>query len=134
MGLDMFAYRLKGFNPSSPVDFSDEIQVLRESEENSQEPEDFFYWRKHPDLHGLMEEIYREKGGKEESFNCVPVQLTQEDLDRIAAIVIDDKLPRTQGFFFGESTNDRKAEDIEFLEKAKQSLAEGYTIWYDSWW
>jgi hypothetical protein len=134
MGLDMFAYRLKGFNPSSPVDFGDEIQVLRESEENSQEPEDFFYWRKHPDLHGLMEEIYREKGGKEESFNCVPVQLTQEDLDRIAAVIIDDELPLTEGFFFGESTDDRKAEDIEFLEKAKQSLAEGYTIWYDSWW
>lgn len=134
MGLDMFAYRLKGFNPSSPVDFGQEIQALRESEENSQVPDDFFYWRKHPNLHGLMEQIYREKGGEEESFNCTPVQLTQEDLDRIAAVVIDDELPPTQGFFFGESTDDRKAEDIEFLEKAKQSLAEGYTIWYDSWW
>jgi len=134
MGLDMFAYRLKGFNPSSPVDFGKEIQVLKENEENPQFPDDFFYWRKHPNLHGLMEQIYREKGGAEESFNCVPVQLFQEDLDRIAAVVIDDELPHTQGFFFGESTDDRKGEDIEFLEKAKQSLEEGYTIWYDSWW
>ena len=134
MGLDMFAYRLKGFKPSNQVDFSSEIQLLRENEENPQEPEELFYWRKHPDLHGLMEQIYREKGGVEEVFNCVPVQLTQEDLDRIAAVVIDDKLPYTQGFFFGESSDDRKAEDIEFLEKAKQSLSEGYTIWYDSWW
>lgn len=134
MGLDMFAYRLKGFNPSNQVDFSSEIQPLRENEKNPQEPEEFFYWRKHPNLHGFMEQIYREKGGVEEVFNCVPVQLTQEDLDRIAAVVIDDKLPYTQGFFFGESSDDRKAEDIEFLEKAKQSLSEGYTIWYDSWW
>ena len=120
----MFAYKAKNFQPSKPVDFQDEI---------SSEIEEFFYWRKHPDLHGLMEVIYIEKGG-EDTFNCRPVQLTAEDLERIGLAVIDEELPETSGFFFGQSSDEDRKRDLEFLTEAKRYLDEGYTIWYDSWW
>ena len=133
-GLDMYAYRMREFKPSNPVDFQGEIDFLVENDGTIHKPEEFFNWRKHPNLHGLMEKIYREKGGKENHFNCTPVQLTQEDLDRIGALVIDDELPITEGFNFGKSSDKMKEKDIEFLEKASQALKEGFTIWYDSWW
>ena len=123
----MFAYKAKNFQPSKPVDFQDEIN------ETTSEIEEFFYWRKHPDLHGLMEKIYLEKGG-EDTFNCRPVQLTAEDLERIGLAVIDEELPETSGFFFGQSSDEDRKRDLEFLTEAKRSLDEGYTIWYDSWW
>jgi hypothetical protein len=115
----------KDFKQSKPVDFQDEIPS---------EVQELFYWRKHPDMHGLMESIYREKGGDAESFNCVPVQITEDDLERIASHVIDETLPETQGFFFGESTEEDRDDDIQFLKKAREAISSGYTIWYDSWW
>jgi len=42
MGLDMYAY-MTSEPPEKPVDF----KVRKTSQ--------FFYWRKHPDLHGWME-------------------------------------------------------------------------------
>ena len=120
----MFAYKAQNFKPSKPVDFQEELPS---------EVEEFFYWRKHPDLHGLMKEIYIEKGGEDE-FNCRPVQLTTEDLERIGLAVIDETLSETSGFFFGQSSDEDRKRDIEFLTEAKRYLDEGYTIWYDSWW
>lgn len=133
-GLDMYVYKMKEFKPSNTVDFHEEIDFIVENDGTIHKPEEFFHWRNHPNLHGLMEKIYREKGGKENRFNCTPVQLTQEDLDRIGALVIDDELPITEGFNFGLSSDKMKEKDIEFLEKASQALKEGFTIWYDSWW
>ena len=125
MGLDMYAYKAKDFKPSKPVDFEEELPS---------EFQEFFYWRKHPYMHGLMESIYREKGGDAESFNCVPVQITEDDLERIAAHVIDETLPKTQGFFFGESSEEDRDDDIRFLSEAREAISSGYTIWYNSWW
>jgi hypothetical protein len=107
---------------------------LSELREHNIEAEEFHYWRKHPDMHGLMEKIYREKEGKEETFNCTPVQLVQADLDRIREQVQSKALPKTEGFFFGESDDSDYDSDMDFLRKAEASLKEGYTIWYDSWW
>jgi hypothetical protein len=131
MGLDMFAYRMADFQPSNPTDFGSELDELRE---HNIEPEEFYYWRKHTNMHDLMEEIYREKGGRVETFNCCPVQLTESDLVLIREKVESRNLPLTEGFFFGESEDSDYKGDMDFLEKAEASLKEGYTIWYDSWW
>ena len=50
-------------------------------------------WRKHPNLHGWMEDLYYEKLDKSDQtpknsddwnhFNCQPVRLTSEDIDRL---------------------------------------------------
>jgi hypothetical protein len=130
MGLDMYAYKTK-FKPSKEVDFQDELQGVQD------QLEDLHYWRKHPNLHGWMESLYNEKGGQDE-FNCRPVQLTSEDIQRLATALLETKpdLPETAGFFFGssEGSEDEIQDDLEFVKKAKQAIDEGYIVYYDSWW
>jgi len=126
MGLDQYAYKTK-VKPGKRVDFQDEVY------KDEVEREELHYWRKHPNLHGFMEHLYREKGG-EDSFNCRPVELTQEDIDRLAQSILDGELPETSGFFFGESFGDEENDDLEFCKKASEAIKEGYTVFYDSWW
>ena len=127
MGLDMFAYKMK-YNPSKEVDFKEEIQEVA--------PSELHYWRKHPNLHGWMEQLYRQKGGGGRDFNGDPVVISKEDLDNLAASIIDEELPDTDGFFFGQSYNneEERQDDLEFVKKAHRAIEEGYTVYYDSWW
>ena len=96
--------------------------------------EEIAYWRKHPDLHGWMEQLYRKKGGTEKSFNGDTVLLTEEDIDSLKIAVLTRTLPSTSGFFFGASKQEINFADLEFIEKAKEAIKEGYTIYYDSSW
>ena len=128
MGLDQFAYKTK-VKPGKSVDFQDEVY------KDEVEREEIHYWRKHPNIHGFMENLYREKGG-ESDFNCRPVELTQEDIDSLAKSILDQELPKTSGFFFGQSFGDDEEvdDDLEFCKKASEAIKEGYTVFYDSWW
>lgn len=116
MGLDMMAYH---YNP-----------------EFGEDKYDFFYWRKHPNLHGWMEKLYREKGGTEKVFNCVDVELTLEDLERLHKDVTEGNLPFTSGFFFGESFNDEEEvkKDLRFISEARAWIESGDKVCYSSWW
>jgi len=120
MGLEMFV-NVTAEKPSSPVDFK--VSDARQIDE----------WWKHPNLHGWMEALYRAKGGKAEMFNHTPVVLTAEDLDRLEADVRADRLPFTAGFFFGFSAG-RTEEDLTFIAKAREAIAQGLTVYYDSSW
>ena len=122
MGLDMTAYtRAKGAEETI------EIQ----------------YWRKHNALHGLMEEIWRDKAAiagqdlGDEQFNCVELPLNEADLNYIEARVKSNQLPATSGFFFGADSrfdeSDKQA-DLEFITKAREALADGLEVCYNSWW
>lgn len=129
MGLDMYAWRVKS------EDAVGDFEIARDENE-CKIKEELFYWRKHHDLHGWMENLYRNKGGTEESFNCIPVRLTMEDLDRLEKDVLGYELPETTGFFFGNNPpdSDSTANDMQFIAKAKQAIAEGDAVYYDSWW
>lgn len=122
MGLDQFAYSLdKDGNKS-----------------------ELAYWRKHPNLQGWMENLWYSKGcpNKPEQssspmgdFNCIPVELTKEDINSLENDIVNNKLPSTMGFFFGNDSDDYyKKEDLEFVRKAKTALEDGLTVMYDSWW
>jgi hypothetical protein len=136
MGLDMFAYsRAKEASQEAP---STELQ----------------YWRKHNALHGLMEELWKDKGSKvpqwlideypeeysEDSkinFNGVELELTEADLDYIEARVKTNQLPMTQGFFFGHDSRfdeHNKEGDLEFIANARAALARGEQVFYNSSW
>ena len=92
------------------------------------------YWRKHPNLQGFMQELYYDKGGEGE-FNCVDVELTLEDLDALEATLDNEALPETQGFFFGENSDDYYVEqDRDFIVSARAAIDKGYTVVYSSWW
>jgi hypothetical protein len=120
MGLDMYAY-ITNDKIDRPVDFK------------PQEISEIHYWRKHPDLHGWMEELYYAKGGTQE-FNCVPVVVSLYDLDQLEAAIVHHELPTTHGFFFGQSRGDEYDDDLAFTAKARKAIEEGYTVFYDSWW
>ena len=96
--------------------------------------EELGYWRKHPNLQGLMEEIYQRRGGKD-TFNCVALELRAEDIDYVVRVVNGEALPQTSGFFFGEDSDEYyKAQDLEIMAKASKALEEGKIPFYYSWW
>lgn len=94
------------------------------------------YWRKFNALHGWMEDLYRQKGGSKESFNCTTVRLTADDLDRLEMDTGNNKLVPINGFFFG--AQEIYPEDLEsvatFVKVARQAIADGKAVFYDSWW
>lgn len=126
MGLDMGAHATR-FSPDKPVAFTvPEGAEVRE----------LAYWRKHPNLHGWMQRLAVEKGFSADpsDFNCVPLLLTSEDIDRLEKDVLSDNLPATSGFFFGASSPEDKADDLTFIGLAREVIAEGLNVFYDSWW
>lgn len=121
MGLDMYANTTKR-RPKSPIDFA-----TKDSDQQ------LHYWRKHPNLHGWMERVYRIKGGIEE-FNCATVQLTRFDIDMLEAAIREGQLPETDGFFNGGSDGSERDDDLEFVAKARSAIAHGLTVYYRAWW
>jgi hypothetical protein len=120
MGLDMYAMITTQ-------------QLDREVDFEVQNAGELHYWRKHPNLHGWMEQLYYDKGGVQD-FNCVPVVLTLDDLQQLEAAIVHHELPETAGFFFGRTQGDEYEDDLQFIEKARKAIADGYTVFYDSWW
>ena len=130
MGLDMYAHRVKA------EDVIDDFNVREETDGRSEALEELAYWRKHHDLHGWMERLYRAKGGTKESFNCVPIRLSMDDLNKLENDVLNNTLPETQGFFFGTNPPDEysREQDMLFIAKAKIAITAGDAVYYDSWW
>jgi hypothetical protein len=125
MGLDMYAFSTKA-KPKTDVDF----------ETKNFKPEEVFYWRKHPNLHGWMQSLYDMKGGTSDSFNGDCVVLDIVDLDNLEEDIREGNLPDTSGFFFGESSNgdEENENDLLFVTKAREAIKEGKTVYYTSWW
>lgn len=130
MGLDQFAF---AFQPDSQVvpavDLDDDGFI--------HPPLRVYQWRKHPDLQGWMCNLWRAKGGDggETQFNAGQnVCLSRADLDALEVANADHGLPKTTGFFFGESTDDQAAEVTEFLRRARFLADHGWVIYYTSWW
>ena len=123
MGLDQYATARRGEAKTDDEGFTyyeDSIELA--------------YWRKHPNLQGWMQELYYEKGG-DEDFNCVDLELDEEDLDSLEKSLDDSDLPETSGFFFGSNSDDHYAEaDREFIVQARAAIKQGYTVVYSSWW
>lgn len=94
-------------------------------------------WRKHPDLHGWMERRWNAMrwNKKRRPFNSDDrVPLSAQDLDALEHAVRHGHLPKTTGFFFGESTGDEIEDDLAFIEAARKELAAGKFVYYTSWW
>jgi hypothetical protein len=93
------------------------------------------YWRKHPNLQGWMEKLAERKGVKYDTFNGVELELTWEDLDQLEKDILNNALPSTRGFFFGEESDEYyRAQDLEFIRLAKADLFMGLKVFYNSSW
>ena len=130
MGLDMFAYKTR-----TPAGSKCNARDGKIDEMGS---EILHYWCKHPNLHGWMEALYLDNGGSVTGewtdFNCNSVELDEDDLMRLEDAVKNDELPETEGFFFGETQDYHKAEDLQFIAKAREALTAGFHVFYTSWW
>ena len=95
------------------------------------------YWTKHPDLHGWMKTLFYDKGGSSDSdFNHDVVFLFEEDVEKLREDIVNNNLPHTTGFFFGQSYDDKKQKksDLEMVELMKNSLSKDELIYYISSW
>lgn len=97
---------------------------------------DFAYWRKFNALHAWMEDLWRSRGN-DGDFNCTQLRLRLEDLDELQRQVDEKLLQPRAGFFFGgmEPLNEEDYSMVEdFIMKSKDAIADGYAVYYDSWW
>ena len=126
MGLDMYAFTV---NADSVGDSVVDVALGDDAVQIS-------YWRKFNALHGWMEDLYRQKRGLRHDFNCTTVRLDANDLDRLEMDTGNNKLVPVNGFFFG--VQEIFPEDLEsvadFVKVARQAIADGKAVFYDSWW
>ena len=148
MGLDQYAYvATKAGQRNEWYDGCAFNETTKDFENPKMDkPREIAYWRKHPNLQGWMESLWKRKlheANKNEpddegwgsSFNGVEVELTWEDLDQLESDVKNGRLPATTGFFFGNNSDDYYKEyDLKFIRDAKAELLCGLKVFYDSSW
>ena len=137
------------------------LDMYAQAKDKNGEEESLADWRKHNRLHGWMEDLWEDKGRPYEGnlddlnnggmgeFNCVPVELTLEDLDQLESDINEKVLPETGGFFFGNDSFDwedddgnkpkegdyyYKKIDLQFIEDARKAINKGKKVYYNSWW
>ena len=136
MGLDQYAYAAA---TETQYDEYWETAEMVDGEFVSakvEKPREIHYWRKHPNLQGWMENLWRERGGDaDQSFNGIQLELTWEDLERLERDIKDGNLPETTGFFFGEDADDYyRNQDLEFIKQARAEIFLGLRVFYNSSW
>lgn len=114
--------------------------ALAKTPGNIVEPIEFAYWRKHNSLHNWMTNLAIARGIVKDptEFNCVELRLTEEDIDNLEKEIMAGTLVTTNGFFFGSTDQDHNArfydDDMEFIKKAREYMAEGLLVVFESWW
>lgn len=127
MGLDQYAY------------------LANKANEDWESHQEIAYWRKHPNLQGWMESLWKRKlheSNKEipdsewgSAFNGVELELTWQDIEELERVVKKRKLPKTSGFFFGDDADQHYyQQDLDFIKRAKAELFCGLKVFYNSSW
>jgi len=139
MGLDMYAYSAN--KAGAQTEYWENSNIIDgEVVSTCTKPKELMYWRKHPNLHGWMERLWEERGrpGAEnatETFNGIELELDWTDIENLEADILEDNLPDTTGFFFGDDSDEYyKAQDLEFVKQAKADLFLGLKVYYNSSW
>ena len=100
MGLDMYLTGVKTHRkyPQDECDWNPDTDMRpkMDSFAVSKSIIDVGYWRKHADLHGYIVNTFAE--GIDE---CQEIELSDKDCTKIAWALANNKLPHTEGFFFG---------------------------------
>jgi hypothetical protein len=137
MGLDMYAYVANKAGQQNEyyegAEFDNEAREF--VNKTVTKPREIAYWRKHPNLHGWMEQLAEQKKLEYGSFNGIELELTWEDLDALEHAIMNNELPQTSGFFFGNDSDDHyRAQDLEFVKNAKAEIFVGLRVFYNSSW
>ena len=150
MGLDMYAYSASRAGQNS--EWWSGAKLDKDSKEfvnpGRTKPKELAYWRKHPNLHGWMEQLWRTKkytvqpldatesvDPDSDIFNGIELELTRKDIDQLEQDILKEQLPETRGFFFGDGANDYyRQQDLEFIKQARTELFLGLRVFYNSSW
>ena len=134
MGLDMYAYTAARAGQQNEFWETGEFVDGEFVNTKVTEPVELAYWRKHPNLHGWMQQLW-ESRGNEGNFNGDELELTAEDLDDLELAVTHGQLPTTGGFFFGNPSDEfYREQDLEFIKNARAELFMGLKVFYNSSW
>ena len=131
MGLDMYAY--VATKSGAQEEYYEEVNANG----TATQPRELAYWRKHPNLHGWMEQLWRSRNSDadEYSFNGIELELTWQDIDLLEQDILNNQLPGTTGFFFGNPADDYyREQDLEFVKNARAELFVGLKVFYNSSW
>lgn len=138
MGLDMYAY--VAAKAGQNKEYWDSVEYDREQgcyvhqSASCSQPIEIAYWRKHPNLHGWMYNLWVSKGNEGE-FNGDELELTWEDIDMLENDINEGALPGTSGFFFGDPADDYyREDDLKFIKEARAQLFLGLKVFYNSSW
>jgi hypothetical protein len=106
---------------------------------NINKPREIAYWRKHPNLHGWMAQLWLGRENNElrdaGNFNGIELELTAEDLDDLERAVKKRRLPATSGFFFGTDADQHYyKDDLKFIQLARAEMFLGLKVFYNSSW
>jgi len=146
VGLDQYAYvAARAGQRAEYWDGAELDQYGKSVNTKVSEPRELAYWRKHPNLQGWMESLWKKKMHEanqelpesewDSSFNGIELELTAEDLDALERAVKKHQLPKTSGFFFGDDSDQRYYQhDLEFIKKARAELFMGLKVFYNSSW
>ena len=147
MGLDQYAYVAARAGQNSEWWDGAELDADTRDYRNDKvtKPRELAYWRKHPNLQGWMESLWKRRMHESNqdipesewgsSFNGIELELTAEDLDELERAVKKRKLPATSGFFFGGDSDQRYyQQDLEFIQAARAELFMGLKVFYNSSW
>ena len=110
MGLDAYAYKTETRHATEAVDF-----VVPEHGLQLQ----IAYWRKHHDLQRWMGELYRIRGGKNDTFNGVNLRIDENDLDDLKRAMVSD--------YWIES---HLVDDAKFIIDAREAIGYGLAVYY----
>ncbi len=147
MGLDQYAYVAARAGQREEWWDGAELDPATKDYVNDKvtQPRELAYWRKHPNLQGWMESLWKKKMHEanqelpesewDSSFNGIELELTAEDLDALERAVKKRQLPKTSGFFFGNDSDQHYYEhDLEFIKNARAELFMGLKVFYNSSW
>ncbi len=147
MGLDQYAYVAARAGQKEEWWDGAELDPDTRDYRNDKvtKPRELAYWRKHPNLQGWMESLWKRRMHQSNqqipesewgsTFNGIELELTAEDLDELERAVKKRQLPATQGFFFGNDADQHYYHnDLEFIRAARAELFLGLKVFYNSSW
>jgi hypothetical protein len=140
MGLDQYAYAAARAGQNQEWWENAEFDEVGKTYVNSNisKPREIAYWRKHPNLHGWMEQLWQKKNDNpaaDPMFNGVELELTWEDLEQLEEDITNQRLPSTSGFFFGEDSDEYyREQDLKFIREARSEIFLGLKVFYNSSW
>ena len=147
MGLDQYAYVAARAGQKEEWWDGAELDPDTRDYRNDKitKPRELAYWRKHPNLQGWMESVWRRRLHEANEdipesdfgsgFNGIELELTWQDLDELEQAIKKRRLPKTQGFFFGSDADQHYyQQDLAFVRDARAELFQGLRVFYNSSW